>query len=34
MGAKDPGTWANNMKVCFIDDIADQTVGILYSRSE
>ncbi len=25
--AKDPGTWANNLKVCFIDDIADQTVG-------
>ena len=26
--AKNPGTWANNLKVCFIDDIADQTVGI------
>jgi hypothetical protein len=25
--AKDPGTWANNLKVCFIDDVADQTVG-------
>ena len=26
--AKTPGTWANNLKVCFVDDIADQTVGI------
>ena len=26
--AKTPGTWANNLKVCFIDDQADQTVGI------
>ena len=26
--AKNPGTWANNLKVCFIDDIADQTIGI------
>ena len=26
--AKDPGTWANNLKVCFIDDYADQTVGL------
>ena len=26
--AKNPGTWANNLKICFIDDIADQTVGI------
>jgi hypothetical protein len=26
--AKDPGSWANNLKVCQIDDIADQTVGI------
>ena len=25
--AKNPGTWANNLKVCFIDDFADQTVG-------
>ena len=25
--AKDPGTWANDLQVCFIDDIADQTVG-------
>ena len=26
--AKNPGTWANTMKVCFIDDMADQTIGI------
>ena len=26
--AKNPGTWANTMKVCFVDDLADQTVGI------
>ena len=26
--AKNPGTWANTMKVCFIDDAADQTIGI------
>ena len=26
--AKTPGTWANNLKVCFVDDIADQIVGI------
>jgi hypothetical protein len=26
--AKNPGSWANNMKVCFIDDLADQTIGI------
>ena len=26
--AKNPGTWANSMKVCFIDDFADQTLGI------
>jgi len=26
--AKNPGSWANNLKVCFIDDYADQTVGI------
>jgi hypothetical protein len=26
--AKNPGTWANNLKVCFIDDLADQTIGI------
>jgi len=27
-GAKNPGTWANTMKVCFIDNAADQTIGI------
>ena len=27
-GAKNPGTWANGLKVCYIDDMADQTVGI------
>jgi hypothetical protein len=26
--AKNPGSWANSMKVCFIDDYADQTIGI------
>ena len=26
--AKNPGTWANNLKVCFIDNLADQTIGI------
>jgi hypothetical protein len=26
--AKNPGSWANNLKVCFIDDIADQTIGL------
>jgi hypothetical protein len=26
--AKNPGTWANGLKVCFIDDLADQTIGI------
>ena len=26
--AKNPGTWANSMKVCFIDDFADQTLTI------
>jgi len=26
--SKNPGTWANNLKVCFIDDLADQTIGI------
>jgi hypothetical protein len=27
-GAKNPGTWANGLKVCVIDDFADQRVGI------
>ena len=26
--AKNPGTWGNNLKVAYIDDFADQTVGI------
>jgi hypothetical protein len=26
--AKNPGKWANNLKVCYIDDFADQTLGI------
>ena len=26
--AKNPGSWGNNLKVCFIDDLADQTIGI------
>jgi len=26
--AKNPGTWANNLKVCVIDNKADQTIGI------
>ena len=26
--AKNPGTWGNNLKVCYIDDFADQIVGI------
>ena len=26
--SKNPGNWANNLKVCFIDDLADQTIGI------
>lgn len=26
--SKNPGTWANDLKVCFIDDLADQTIGI------
>jgi len=25
--AKNPGTWANNLKVCFIDDFADQIIS-------
>ena len=25
--AKNPGSWANNLKVCVIDDVADQTIG-------
>ena len=26
--AKNPGEWANDLKVCIIDDLADQTIGI------
>jgi hypothetical protein len=26
--AKNPGPWANDLKVCFIDDFADQTLGV------
>jgi hypothetical protein len=26
--AKNPGSWANNLKVCVIDDYADQTLGV------
>ena len=26
--AKNPGSWANNLKVCMIDNKADQTIGI------
>jgi hypothetical protein len=26
--AKNPGSWANNLKICMIDDKADQTIGI------
>ena len=26
--AKNPGSWANSLKVCYIDDFADQTLGI------
>ena len=27
-GAKNPGSWANGLKICTIDDFADQTIGI------
>ncbi len=27
-GAKTPGSWSNNLRVCFIDDLADQRIGI------
>ena len=26
--AKNPGSWANSLKICYIDDFADQTLGI------
>ena len=25
---RNPGTWANNLKVCYIDNVADQIIGI------
>jgi hypothetical protein len=30
--AKNPGSWANNLKVCVIDDLADQIIGISTSN--
>ena len=33
-GAKTPGTWANGLKVCYIDDLADQTVGLTTTNLE
>jgi len=30
--AKNPGTWANDLKVCVIDDVADQIIGITTSN--
>ena len=32
--AKNPGTWGNDLKVCFIDDAADQIVGITTTNLE
>ena len=29
--AKNPGSWGNGLKVCVIDDLADQTIGITTS---
>ena len=26
--SRNPGKWANNLKVCFIDNVSDQTIGI------
>jgi hypothetical protein len=26
--SKNPGTWANGLKVCYIDDVADQIIGL------
>ena len=28
IAAKTPGSWANNLKVCFIDDLGDQILGL------
>jgi len=30
--SKNPGSWANNLKVCVIDDLADQIIGITTSN--
>jgi hypothetical protein len=30
--AKNPGTWANGLKICVIDDLADQTISIATSN--
>jgi hypothetical protein len=32
--AKNPGTWANSLKVCVIDNLSDQTVGIATTNPE
>ena len=32
--AKNPGRWGNGLKVCYIDDFADQTVGIATTSLE
>jgi hypothetical protein len=32
--AKNPGAWGNGLKVCYIDDFADQTVGIATTSLE
>ena len=32
--AKNPGSWANNLKVCVIDDLADQIIGIATTNPE
>ena len=32
--AKNPGSWANGLKVCTIDDLADQTIGITTTNLE
>ncbi len=33
-GAKNPGSWANGLKVCMIDDLGDQTMGITTDNLE
>jgi len=32
--AKNPGAWSNNLKVCIIDDLADQIIGIATTNPE